>query len=211
MVENNSSSAISPGFKQIVENSHRIFTVFTGATLSFYVSDLFMEKDAWRFWAVPAVIALMLRYIIGSAIHLNQTYANAKTEPSCSWLFFDIVCLVVFGFLALFIIRGPDDIDTLLWRSLYFVVAGFSWSAIAFLFRGGKQAEIGGTWMKIDGIQAVVTLLMILVPINWFAYPWLLSLLFTQDPQVAKAMIMALAYSIFLYFDFREMVRWARD
>jgi hypothetical protein len=210
MVDNESTQVISSGYKQIVENSHRIFTVFTGATLSFYVNDLFSAKEAWRFWAVPAVIALMLRYIVGSAIHLNQTYATAKTEPSCLCLFFDIVCLVAFGFLALFIIKGPDDIDTLMWRSLYFVSAGFSWSLIA-LFRGGKQAAIGWTWLWIDGIQWVVTLVLIQAPMTWFAYPWMFSLLFTQDPQVAKAMVMALAYSIILYFDFREMVRWAKD
>jgi hypothetical protein len=210
MADNESTQVVSSGYKQIVENSHRIFTVFTGATLSFYVNDLFSAKEAWRFWAVPAVIALMLRYNVGSAIHLNQTYATAKTEPSCIWLFFDIVSLVAFGFLALFIIKGPDDIDTLMWRSLYFVSAGFTWSLIA-LFRGGKQAEIGCTWMKVDGSQVGVTLLMILAPITWFAYPGILGLLFTQDPQVAKAMIMAIAYSIFLYFDFRGMVRWAKD
>jgi len=204
---------MAASYKQIVENSHRIFTVFTSATLSFYVSDLFLEKESWRFWTVPAVIALMLRYLVGSAVHLDKTYTGAAEgeEPSCVWLFFDIVVLVIFGFLAVFLIRGPADIDAFMWRAFLFVSAGFIWSFIA-VARSGRQTKIGETWMIIDGVQAIGTWILIQAPMaTWLSiYPWISTVLWTDDPHVAKAKILTSAYLIFLFFDLREMAKWAR-
>jgi hypothetical protein len=78
-----------PDFKQIVEKSLALFGVFTGATLSFYIGDfLFANKlppdfTGYPFWSraclVAAVIALLLRYIVGSAVHLNLMYVPKVT------------------------------------------------------------------------------------------------------------------------------------
>lgn len=184
-------------YKQIVENSHRVFTVFTGAALSFYVTELFTKAEpAWRFWIMPAAIALLLRYIVGSAIHLNNTYASAQSENLSSEfsLFFDIFWLVLFGYLAVFIIRSAT-LDDFMWRAVLFVGGGFVWSVVA-RFRGGKEKDIATKWLWIDGGQILFTLAVLYVP-KVFAL--------SVNPQ---AIALAVGYLVCLFLDFRYMVRW---
>jgi hypothetical protein len=78
-----------PDCKQIVENSLALFGVFTGVTLSFYIRDfLFGDKIPWGFrdfslWErglmTASVISLLLRYIVGSAVHLTATHVPKVT------------------------------------------------------------------------------------------------------------------------------------
>jgi len=194
-----------PDFKQIVEKSLALFGVFTGATLSFYVKDfLLMDKDVQGFKELPlwsracvvaAVIALLLRYIVGSASHLNARYVPKVTttwleeaivkdaqnkdvrlsvlrerktlvSSSLGWLFFDIVMLVAFGVVAVFIIQAPD-LEWLMFFASCFVFAGFAWSVIAFFLRK-DDAVIAQRWMAIDMTQLLITLLlMYLLWIGW--------------------------------------------
>jgi hypothetical protein len=159
-----------PDFKQIVDKSLVLFGVFTGATLSFYVKDfLLADKDLAGFngfsvWTraclVAAVIALLLRYIVGSASHLNATYVPKVTpsykaiiaedadgnqiaelvssesrelaSSSLGWLFIDIAFLVLFGIVAVFIIQA-SNLEQFMYRASIFVAVGFVWGAVAFV------------------------------------------------------------------------------
>jgi hypothetical protein len=193
-----------PDFKLIVDRAVAVFGVYTGATLSFYVKDfLFSPKNLahfhgiwdwatyWGSWAVIAVVALLLRYIIGSAVHLNRTYVPKETQTvqgnfviappdantrqvnltvsvekayqstSLCWLFVDILFLIVFGILAFFI-TSSADIEQLMWRSIYFMAGGFVWSAVAWKWRT-QDAVIATEWIWIDLVQTALTFILICI------------------------------------------------
>jgi hypothetical protein len=189
------NTTAEPDFKQIVEKSLMLFGVFTGATLSFYIKDFLFaaEKDLppgfmnFPMWSkacvAAAAIALLLRYIVGSAAHLNARYVpkvrsalqenivadalgntriqlalteNKEIVSRSLWcLFFDIVVLVAFGILAVAIIHAPD-LQQFMLLALCFLLAGFVWGLVAYASRR-EDAEIAKRWMVIDIIQAAIT------------------------------------------------------
>jgi hypothetical protein len=208
----------SPDFKQIVDRTIAVFAVFTGATLSFYVKD-FLFSDAnlakyhtlldwagyWGTWAVFAVIALLLRYIIGSAVHLNHAYVPKETQRvdggrimvektyvsrSLCLLYFDLLFIIVFGVLAVYITHATDSIDTFMLRSIYFVAGGLLWAVIA--LARTREREVAWQWIIIDVAQIVATWLLINLP-------W---------GELATSIILAAIYLLCLFADFWVMVRW---
>jgi hypothetical protein len=143
------------------------------------------------FWVVPAVIALLLRYIVGSAGHLNATYV--ESSGSLGWLFFDILWLIATGFLAMLITKATSDIDTFLLSTLPFLGAGFLWSLSTYR-RGTKEWDMGRRWLTIDGLQFLGTLgLYFLLPL----------------PDIGKAMVVAVVYLFALYWDFNQLLKWS--
>jgi hypothetical protein len=205
-----------PDFKQIVEKSLALFGVFTGVTLSFYIKDFLFAHNipdgfagfsaCSRAFITIAVIALLLRYIVGSAVHLNATYV-AKTvtkvirkvegeadllelvetrdtaQKSLSLLFFDIVVLVIFGVVAVSIIYSAN-FSEFMWRSLLFIGLGFGWGLIA-LFRP-KDRPIAKSWLLIDGGQGLITLGIIYLPVS----------------DLGKTAALAIVYLVCLFLDF---------
>ena len=187
-----------PDFKQIVEKSLALFGVFTGATLSFYVKDfLLADKDLAGFnefslWAraclVATVIALFLRYIVGSASHLHATYVPKVTtshkvifaqdaagnplaelvsserrelvSASLNWLCFDVAALVLFGIVAVFIIQA-SNLEEFMWFSSGFVLVGLAWGIVALFCRPPRDAEFAKRWLVIDIVQIAITLVLI--------------------------------------------------
>ena len=170
-----------PDFKQIVEKSLALFGVFTGVTLSFYIKDFlfgdnilagfrgFSKMD--RALISASVISLLLRYIVGSAVHLNATYVAKVTtrivnnvlveekqpkSENLRWLFFDLLILVIFGLLAVYIIYSPN-LQEFLWRSAIFILVGLFWSVVALAVRRGDR-PIAARWAVIDGFQFLLTL-----------------------------------------------------
>ena len=179
-----------PDFKQIVDKTIAVFAVFTGATLTFFVRDFLLKARPLpegflnfsfceRAAIVAAVVSLLLRYIVGSAVHFYAAYVP-KTElvrapagpaqannreafivqdrkgsysTSLAWLLFDIAALVVFGILAVKIALS-ENMQELLWSALYFVAGGFIWSVFVALARKGKEGEVAKRWASIDGVQA---------------------------------------------------------
>jgi hypothetical protein len=203
-------------FKQIVEKSLAVFAVFTGATLSFYVKDfLFSEKLPAGFkdfpgWArvciLAAAVALLLRYILGSAVHLNHVYVpeTAGGDPrskSLCCLFFDIVFLVVFGMLSIFITQANDMTDFML-RVVYFIGAGMAWSVAALLRQ--NQRSIAGKWLVVDVIQLVFTLALICRA----HIACVGTVIDARGGDLLVAAILAPVYLIFLYVDFYGQVNW---
>ncbi len=217
-------------YKQIVEKSISLFAVFTGATLSFYIGDFLFAKQlpdefmAFPFWSraclVAAVIALLLRYIVGSAVHLNLMYVPKVTptfeevveddaagnpvrhfvlsEPNQNeskplWrLFFDLIVLVVFGILAVSIIHA-QGLQGFLLLAACFVFAGFLWGALA-LFRR-QDRPIAQRWMAIDGVQAAATVLL------------LFSVRYGLIDKLATTAVLAVLYVFFLLIDLAVVSR----
>jgi hypothetical protein len=189
-----------PDFKQLVEKSLALFGVFTGVTLSFYIKDFLFGDNIPvgfldfsiidRVLISASVIALLLRYIVGSAVHLNATYVakvtmtigngNAIVEEkhlksdNLRWLFVDIVFLVGFGLLAVVIIYS-SDLDKFLLHSAAFIAVGLAWSAIAYWWREGDK-PVAARWLAIDGFQLAVTLgLYYAACLSDFSKTWLLA------------------------------------
>jgi hypothetical protein len=202
--------SVKPDFKQIVEKSLALFGVFTGVTLSFYIKDFLFGDNipigfvdfSWygRALISASVISLLLRYIVGSAVHLNATYIAKVTtkigndnvlaeekklkSESLRWLSFDILVLVVFGLLAVYIIYSPD-LDQLLLRSAAFIGVGLVWSLIAIRCRP-EDRPVAARWAWIDGFQALVTLVMYGLPCSDFT----------------KTCLLAAVYIVCLFLDF---------
>jgi cytochrome b subunit of formate dehydrogenase len=81
-----------PDFKPIVEKSLSLFAVFTGVVFSFYVKDFVFGPDdpkilhnfagfsfCSKIFVAVTVTTLLLRYIVGSAAHLNARYLPKTT------------------------------------------------------------------------------------------------------------------------------------
>ncbi len=220
----------TPDFKQLVEKSLALFGIFTGVTLSFYIKDFlfgdnipvgFLDFSIFdRVLISACVIGLLLRYIVGSAVHLNATYVAKVTtqidngvlveskEPksrSMWWLFFDISFLVAFGLLAVVIIYSAD-MDKFLLHSAAFIGFGLAWSVIAWIGRPGDR-PIAKRWTAIDFFQLVVTLGVYAVDLSDFHKTWLLTFIYgvclfidfwvvSRPPAVAPADAAALAARI---------------
>jgi hypothetical protein len=136
-----------PNFDQAIKVILATFTVFTGLALTLFLAPPNktaglkippIEIDAihgWRWWAFFALVALLLRYIIGSAIHLNYVYGGeAPRSNSVGLLFKDLMFLVLFGMLAFYIIDA-GNVGHFVARAMLFVLAGFIWSIFDYLVR----------------------------------------------------------------------------
>jgi hypothetical protein len=207
--------SVKPDFKQIVEKSLTLFGVFTGVTLSFYIKDfLFVDKVPLGFaefslWSraliATSVTTLLLRYIIGSAVHLNVTYVPAVNDvfrqksgddgmefaieerklksESLGLLFFDILVLLVFGMFAVSITYALD-FEEFMWRSFYFMMVGVVWGVIAALFRDGDR-DMAERWLAIDVFQLAITMLLIKIAV----------------PSIAKVVVLAIVFVLCLFLD----------
>jgi len=213
----------NPDLKQIVDRTIALFAVYTGATLSFFVKDfLFSDENLekyvgltdwlhyWGFWISLAVVALLLRYIVGSASHLNYVYIAKTTQKinpenkivtdtqvlrstNICWLFVDILFLIAFGILAVLITRATDSVAVVMTHSIYFIVAGMVWSLLALLFRSSQQERfIAAVWLGVDFGQIVWTLVILATPLD----------------QLSQAVILGISYLLFLWFDLYSLVRW---
>jgi hypothetical protein len=225
-----SDTAAEPDFKEIVDKSLVLFGVFTGATLSFYVKDfLLADKDlagfngfsvSARACLVAAVIALLLRYIVGSASHLNATYVPKVTtshkvifgtdaagnpvaevvssehrelaSASLRWLFFDIAFLVLFGIVAVFIIQA-SNLEQFMWSASLFVAVGFVWGVFAYFCRSSRDVLFAKRWMAIDIVQVAITVALI-YSLRW---GW-----FGDHGNTFVPAILAAVYVFCLFIDF---------
>jgi hypothetical protein len=219
----------APDFEQIVRVVMSTFTVFTGFVFSGYLKDEFVLSDGegwfgwldpekWRLWGFFALMALLLRYIMGSGVHLNFMYVPVKpaTEPrsqSSVLLFKDLVFLVAFGVIAMSIVNAAkfdqkEDmiqdglrVTAFLHRAMLFVAAGFVWSVVDAILRGlwslfpNQQRESPGyfwiIWATLDAAQFVATWLII----RWATGP------------LQMMVIAAVVYVGFLFLDVAAVVR----
>jgi len=204
-----------PNFKQIVDKSLDLFAVFTGVPLAFFVKDFLFENTkpgfaalslTSRVFVAAAVIALLLRFIVGSAAHLNSRYKPQKPAaggakvaelPSLRWLFCDIVFLVLFGTLAVYIVYA-GNLHDLMVRAFGFIAAGLAWGVLAVFFRK-KDRPIARPWMAINTGQLAITAVLI-----WGPWRFL-------QPDSAKTAILAGVYVFCLFLDFTVVARPPRQ
>jgi hypothetical protein len=208
-----------PDFEQVVKTVLATFAVFTGLTISNYVKDTIFTVDHlraysgwqdwagdWQCWAFAALVCLLLRYLIGSAIHLNHVYVTpkGKDEPrsfSVLLLFKDVIFLVIFGVIAVFISKA-DNADLFVNRAGWFLFSGLTWSILDVLIRASwpdprehprpvKERPFWLIWILLDGLQ--------------LAFTWLFVSCIEDD--LTKAVVLALGFVVFLFFDIRAMVR----
>lgn len=171
----------TPNFDNSVKVILATFTVFTGLTLTRFLTPNPAPVDIgdfsdWHWWGFFALVALLLRYIIGSAIHLNHTYGGDPPRSIHVFLLFkDLMFLVFFGMLALYIMEAnrPDEFVR---RAMLFVLAGFAWSIIDYLIRqfvclasGNNQGDTG-TLRIVDVIFGLVLVVLVVSAFNRFGW-----------------------------------------
>src|SRR6266478_4238209 len=114
--------------KKAFEDAVRVilttFGVFTGFAIKTTLEAInFPHSASWlaflgvlsdfRFFLCIAMVALLLRFIIGSAIHLNLCYVVEPRSKMPLMLFKDVAFLIAFGLIAVFVINNMKTIDVL--------------------------------------------------------------------------------------------------
>jgi hypothetical protein len=200
----------APDFENVVKVVISTFAVFVGFTITEYLKKIsFGNFEDWVFWAFIALAALLLRYIIGSSVHLNYVYVQ-KLEPgrpqersrsrSVLLLFKDLCFLVVFGMIAVYITKA-SNLDDFVLRTLWFVGAGFVWSVTDALIRGC----LAGLWNDAGERPGKFALLWIALDLTLFVIVVLTNSWVTDVLQ--RAVVIALVYVVFLLLDFLAIIR----
>ena len=186
--------------------SVNVILVTFGALVAVSVADFFDETknklpDDVRSWAILALLALLLRFIVGSAVHLNRTYNPSPQNPpdyanSPSILFFlkDIGFLIAFGIVAIHITHSGHFFH-FFQQSALFVAISLAWSLTDAFFhwRGwaANERAFYVIWAPIDAAQLLLTLCV---------YP------LRHEPRLG-AMVLALIYMPFLALDLLLTIR----
>jgi len=240
-----------PDFEKTVAVVLTTFTVFTGFTTgktveavaerirlsdgtsnwSFFVALCRFFDSIWstvEFWALISLITLLLRYLIGSAIHLNDTYvkrvgtppppepdplpAHFKPSASTLLLFKDLLFLVIFGIVILAIARtvNPPKLAGMVSRP-EFDFAGFTFGAEIFLLCGLAWALIDAPCRWLTGCRAgaqararewpglrAYILWPVLDALQFFATVWISC---SSLALIWQMRLLALAYVVFLVAD----------
>jgi hypothetical protein len=156
------------------------FGVFTGFVIKAAIDAIsFPPSETWRdtldrlreLWNDPhlflclATVALLLRFIIGSAVHLNLCYVVEPRSKMPVMLFKDVAFLIVFGLLAVFMVKAGKEVASFALRAAVFIAVGLLWSAVDAVVRCGRTAGekslFSGKWMLIDVLQLAVIGLVI--------------------------------------------------
>jgi hypothetical protein len=154
------------------------FGVFAGVAIKSVVDGIkISEAPSWsaildsfadpHLFVALAAIALLLRYIIGSAVHLNLCYVTDPRSTSRVMLFKDLAFLIAFGLIAIFTIKAKD-VTSFEIRAAIFIIVGLLWSVTDWLIRNktnwlgggtGEKSLFSGWWVTIDLCQLVLTYL----------------------------------------------------
>jgi hypothetical protein len=148
-------------------------------------------------WLIFALSALLLRYMLGSAVHLYRTYVppTPGTPVLPDWwtiIFFfkDLFFLILFGVLAIKITQSVD-VPEFINRSAIFILWGLIWGLIDFGVRF-IQAAITARPMNLANYW---------LEINWIvmdAAQYILALLILQT---GNYKLLTLVFLLFLFFD----------
>ena len=161
--------------------SVNVILVTFGALVAVSVADFFDETknklpDDVRSWAILALLALLLRFIVGSAVHLNRTYNPSPQNPpdyanSPSILFF----LKDIGFLIAF-----------------FLIDGILIIVLALQHR--RELTGRWEWMMVGGVLDLVLALIIIAGLPG-TLAWALGLLVGIDLVWGGMSLIAMALS----------------
>ncbi len=189
------------------------FGVFTGFVIKAAIDGITFPPavswmDTWdrlkdlladpHLYVCLATIALLLRFIIGSGVHLNLCYVTEPRSKDPRMLLKDLAFLIVFGLLAIFMVKAGDNVMSFASRAGVFISVGLFWSVLDwFLRRGagaGEQSLFSGPWIKIDiGQLALVVLVIFAVPLTTFG-------------ELTQALLLAIGFGYALYLDVRVVL-----
>jgi len=149
-----------------------VILVTFGALVAISLTDFFDEKknkaftDDVRFWAILALLALLLRFIVGSAVHLNRTYnrtpqnpADYANSPSILLFLKDIGFLIAFGIVAILITHSATFLH-FLQKSATFVALSLAWSLLDAVIHwfgyASDEPPFYVIWVPIDAAQLLL-------------------------------------------------------
>lgn len=155
------------------------FGIFTGVAIKSVLDEVrFSEAPTWlaifdsfadsHLFIALATIGLLLRYIVGSSVHLNLCYVTAPRSTSWWMLYKDLGFLILFGLIAVFMIKAKS-VTAFEVRASIFVGVGLLWSLLDWLIRdvfewcgpeAGEKSLFSLPWIGIDIFQLVLTLLI---------------------------------------------------
>ena len=192
-------------FEDSVRTILTTFGVFTGFAIKSAIDGVhFPPSKSWwdaleivkdpQVFVCIATVALLLRFIIGSAVHLNLCYVVEPRSTKPIMLFKDLAFLIVFGLLAVFMIKAGDNLPSFATRAFTFVLIGLAWSAMDWFVRlgqtGGEQSLFSVNWIKIDGLQLAL----------------ILAVYFLIGNDLVQAMVLAAGFSIALLLDMQVVL-----
>lgn len=199
--------------KRAFEDAVRVivttFGVFTGVVIKSAIEKIeFPESSSllaifqiltnWHLYICLATVALLLRFIIGSAVHLNLCYVVEPRSKMPVMLFKDIAFLIVFGLIAVSMVNAAGvkatDASGFATRAAWFIAAGILWSVVDGVGRmgrdGAEKTLASPWWITIDVFQLVLGVGVFLV---------------TKDP-LWQSMALALIFWVALYLDMRTVL-----
>lgn len=155
---------------EAAESSLAIFAVLVGLALTEFILAQFRNPIdtaplvRWSLFA--ALVGLLLRYFIGSAIHIRRTYVYSPPFKQASWfLLKDLIFLVLFGVYAVAMSQSehPSEFMT---RAIQLLAIAFVWSLldpISHVGICGKPPAVSSWkyWIWINFAQLVVTLVIL--------------------------------------------------
>ncbi len=154
------------------------------------------SEDLW--WLVAAFTALLLRYMLGSAIHLNREFGGESKENknpggvTLGLFIKDMIFLVGFGGVAVWVTLAKD-VEDFIWASKIFVTLGIIWCVVDYLLRTifcsprvfPWKHTLSIFWTAIDGAQLI--------------FLWNIAAIVPDI--MTTAQVLAIGFSIFLIFD----------
>jgi hypothetical protein len=188
-----------PDLVQAVNVVIQTFAAFVGISLTDFFDDAKNRLgDDLRSWTFIALVALLLRYIVGSAVHLNRAYGTRKGQdqpllPSIPLFTKDLLFLVAFGYVAIQMTHSHKFVH-FVQASAWFVGLGLLWSVtdrgFRWLFlrhRAGDAAlnQLSFAWAGIDFSQLLVTGLLV----------------YCSGTGVRTAVLLALVYVMIFFAD----------
>lgn len=216
-------AATGPNFDASVSALNAAFAVLVGLSITDFL-DPTKTKIPGKFywWMFVILISLLLRFIVGSAIHLKYMYGarlDAAGKPKgprsrAVLLFFkDGAFLVWSGALAVGITHSSTswspgqqfDLHPFIMHAELFLGAALLWSIVDWLARllyssfGAKdewpESRPWLVWGAVDGLQLLLT--------------WAIG--DNSGTQLTSVQVLAVLYVVFLIFDFGYSVRSLRD
>ncbi|HEU0082568.1 MAG TPA: hypothetical protein VFQ87_06805 [Bradyrhizobium sp.] len=185
-------------FEDTVRAILTTFGVFTGFAIKSTIDGInFPTSPSWcaflttvndfHLFICIATVSLLLRFIVGSAVHLNLCYVAEPRSKKPVMLFKDLAFLVVFGLCAIYMIKTgtvptkpgevatmqPGDVPVFANRASLFIIVGLIWSAVDWFVRlgqsdKGEQALFSCRWIGVD----IVQLALIAAVLRWSDDPW---------------------------------------
>ena len=182
-------------FEDTVRTILTTFGVFAGLAITSAIAGIkFPTAPSWfafldtfndfHLFICIATVALLLRFIVGSAVHLNLCYVVEPRSVMPVMLFKDLAFLIAFGLLAIFMIQAndvalkPNNVTGFATRAFLFIVVGLVWSAVDALVRLGKpkgeKTLFSGRWILIDLVQlGLIWIILYGTSDDWWRSLWL--------------------------------------